>query len=140
MTLRPSDMLEIQSAIDQYERKFPRRPEPSAEVALAWKLGKREAARLTAGARDTEPESPVAEKHRPEFAQQECNRLVWAWEQLRLQWNFSYWPRFGTSPSAAGSTSTQPWVKGALRLGWWGMVALVTASVFFFGAIVGGLK
>ncbi len=42
MTLKPTDMLEIQSAIDEYERKFPRRPAPSAEVALAWRLGKRE--------------------------------------------------------------------------------------------------
>ena len=44
MTLRPTDMLEIQSAIDEYERKFPGRAAPSAEVALAWRLGKREAA------------------------------------------------------------------------------------------------
>jgi hypothetical protein len=43
MTLKPTDMLEIQSAIDEYERKFPGRPAPSAEVALAWRLGKREA-------------------------------------------------------------------------------------------------
>ena len=35
MTLKPTDMLEIQSAIDEYERKPPRRPTPSAEVALA---------------------------------------------------------------------------------------------------------
>ena len=46
MTLRPTDMLEIQSAIDEYERKFPGRAAPSAEVALAWRLGKREAAKL----------------------------------------------------------------------------------------------
>ena len=57
MTLKPTDMLEIQSAIDAYERKFPRRPAPSAEVALAWRLGKREwarrqAAQKTAGATD----------------------------------------------------------------------------------------
>ena len=37
MTLNPTDMLEIQTAIDEYERKFPRRPAPSAEVALAHK-------------------------------------------------------------------------------------------------------
>ena len=48
MTLKPTDMLEIQSAIDEYERKFPRRPAPSAEVALAWRLGKKEWARRQA--------------------------------------------------------------------------------------------
>ena len=48
MTLKPTDMLEIQSAIDEYERKFPRRPAPSAEVALAWRLGKREWAKRQA--------------------------------------------------------------------------------------------
>ena len=63
MTLRPTDMLEIQSAIDEYERKFPRRPAPSAEVALAWRLGKRVAARMFARAEDgpsqsSEPMAP----------------------------------------------------------------------------------
>ena len=48
MTLKPTDMLEIQSAIDAYERKFPRRPEPSATVALKWRLGKREWAKRLA--------------------------------------------------------------------------------------------
>ena len=33
-----------------------------------------------------------------------------------------------------------PWVKGVLLVGWWGVVAVVVASVFFFGAIVGGFK
>jgi hypothetical protein len=77
MTLKPTDMLEIQSAIDAYERKFPRRPEPSATAALKWRLGKRE---------------PV------------------------------------------------PWVRKALLVGWWGVFALVVASVFFIGALVGGFK
>ena len=45
MTLKPTDMLEIQSAIDEYERKYRGRTAPSAEVALAWRLGKREAAK-----------------------------------------------------------------------------------------------
>jgi hypothetical protein len=39
MTLTPSDMLAIQSAIDAYENRFPRRPSPSAEEALAWRAG-----------------------------------------------------------------------------------------------------
>ena len=58
MTLKPTDMLEIQSAIDEYERKFPRRPAPSAEVALAWRLSKREWAndrRPRAGGRGVRP-------------------------------------------------------------------------------------
>jgi hypothetical protein len=39
MTLTPSDMLAIQSAIDAYENRFPNRPSPSAEEALAWWAG-----------------------------------------------------------------------------------------------------
>ena len=39
MTLSPSDMLAIQSAIDRYERRFPDRPSPTAEEALAWRVG-----------------------------------------------------------------------------------------------------
>jgi hypothetical protein len=121
MALTPSDMLEIQSAIDEYEKKFPRRATPSAEVALAWRLGKREVAR---------------QKLASPFSGQECNRLVWAWEQIRLQWQM--WS-VSRQPSASVE-GLQPWVNRALRLGWWSMVAVVTASVFFFGAIVGGFK
>ena len=62
MTLKPTDMLEIQSAIDEYERKFPRRPAPSAEVALAWRLGKREAARRMARSRDSDLASSGEQK------------------------------------------------------------------------------
>jgi hypothetical protein len=36
MTLIPTDMLAIQTAIDAYEKKFPRRRSPSAKQALAW--------------------------------------------------------------------------------------------------------
>jgi hypothetical protein len=39
MTLTPSDMLAIQTAIDAYENRFPNRPSPSAEEALAWRVG-----------------------------------------------------------------------------------------------------
>jgi hypothetical protein len=39
MTLTPTDMLAIQSAIDAYEHKFPHRPSPSAAEALAWWSG-----------------------------------------------------------------------------------------------------
>jgi hypothetical protein len=31
-------------------------------------------------------------------------------------------------------------IKNALMVGWWGAVAVMVASVFFFGAIVGGFK
>jgi hypothetical protein len=41
MTLTPADMLSIQHAIDLYEKKFPHKPSPSAEVALAWLAGRR---------------------------------------------------------------------------------------------------
>jgi hypothetical protein len=39
MTLSPSDMLAIQSAIDRYERRFPDKPSPTAAEALAWRSG-----------------------------------------------------------------------------------------------------
>jgi hypothetical protein len=99
MTLKPTDMLEIQSAIDEYERKFPRRPAPSAEAALAWRLGKKEWARRQAA--ENAPQSSAEDA--PE--------------------------RFAS-----------PWVEKVLLVGWWGMVAVMVASVFVFGAIVGGFK
>jgi hypothetical protein len=97
MTLKPTDMLEIQSAIDAYERKFPRRPEPSATAALKWRVGKREWAKRLA----RNPELAFDEKQKPEPV---------------------------------------PWVRKALLVGWWGVFALVVASVFFIGALVGGFK
>lgn len=141
MTLRPSDMLEIQSAIDEYERKFPRRPAPSAEVALAWRLGKREWAKRQAAESSAQQGNPAVasdDEEKPDaiFAQQECSQLAWAWEQLRLRgqtWRFS----LESSELFGGST---PLVKGALRVGFWGVVVVLVASVFFFGAIVGGFK
>jgi hypothetical protein len=136
MTLKPTDMLEIQTAIDEYERKFPRRPAPSAEVALAWRLGKKEWARRQA-AENAPPDAPDLASSRQEapdsvFAEQECNRLVWAWQQLRLRWL--------TSADAAPEGFASPWVQKVLLVGWWGMVAVMVASVFVFGAIVGGFK
>jgi hypothetical protein len=38
--MTPLDILEIQSAIDRYEKKFPRKPSPTPAVALAWKASK----------------------------------------------------------------------------------------------------
>jgi hypothetical protein len=138
MTLKPTDMLEIQTAIDEYERKFPRRPAPSAEVALAWRLGKKEWAKRQAAKNAEEPVAADHASSRHEapdsvFAEQECNRFVWAWQQLR--------PRWLTGPSAADAPELPaPWVNKALMVGWWGMVAVMVASVFVFGAIVGGFK
>jgi len=137
MTLRPTDMLEIQSAIDDYERKFPRRPAPSAEVALAWRLGKREAKKRLASWGVEKPVSTEGGEPEPEFAEQECSRLAWVWERITLQWQI--W----TAPKEDDSEDTPallPWVKSVLLVGWWGVVAVVVASVFFFGAVVGGLK
>lgn len=129
MTLRPSDMLEIQSAIDEYEKRFPGRPAPSAEVALAWRLGKPGAAKRQKTSEEEKPE--------PEFAQQECSRLAWAWEQIILRWQIWTTPKEDDSEPAPAML---PLVKGVLVVGWWGVVAVAVASVFFFGAIVGGLK
>lgn len=41
MTLTFTDVFAIQAAIDAYENRFPRRPSPSAEEALAWQAGSR---------------------------------------------------------------------------------------------------
>jgi hypothetical protein len=41
MTLNSTDILNIQSAIDRYEQRFPGKPSPSAEDALAWQTDKR---------------------------------------------------------------------------------------------------
>jgi len=128
MTLKPTDMLEIQSAIDAYERKYPRRPEPSAAVALEWRLGKKEFARRWA----RNPDLEFGEKRRPDpiLAEQECNRLVWASQQLRIKWEIC----------RDAEDGLVPWVRKVLLVGWWGVIAVVTASVFFFGALVGGFK
>lgn len=128
MTLKPTDMLEIQSAIDAYERKFPRRPAPSAAVALEWRLGKREWARRLANNPELAPK--VEEKPEKVLAEQECNRLVWAWQQFRVGWQVN-----GDSEDGL-----VPWARKVLMVGWWGVIAVVVASVFFFGALVGGFK
>ncbi len=138
MTLKPTDMLEIQSAIDEYERKFRGRAAPSAEVALAWRLGKREAARILGSREEEKLASTKAEEFaEPEFAQQECSRLAWAWERITLQWQIWTAPKDDDSELDAGLL---PWVKGVLLVGWWGVVAVAVASIFFLGAFVGGLK
>jgi hypothetical protein len=114
MTLKPTDMLEIQSAIDQYERKFPRRPAPSAVVALAWRLGKKGFAWRQTAQQDAQPSVPGVGSSAGETA-----------DSILAEQEFSF-----------GS----PLIEHALMLGWWGAVAVMVASVFFFGAMVGGFK
>jgi hypothetical protein len=128
MTLKPTDMLEIQSAIDAYERKYPRRPEPSAAVALEWRLGKKEWAKRL----ERNPDLAFGEKEKADAVveEQEGNRLVWASKQLRIKWQ----------TSRDSEDGLVPWVRKALVVGWWGVMAVVVASVFFFGALVGGFK
>jgi hypothetical protein len=41
MPMTPRDILEIQSAIDCYEKKFPSKPSPTPAEALEWKAGQR---------------------------------------------------------------------------------------------------
>jgi hypothetical protein len=41
MTLTRTDVFAIQGAIDAYEKRFPRRPSPSATEALVWQAGGR---------------------------------------------------------------------------------------------------
>jgi hypothetical protein len=120
MTLKPTDMLEIQSAIDAYERKFPRRPEPSATVALKWRLGKREWAQRLA----QNPELAFDENKKREPV------LAEAWERFRVKWQ----------TSRDSEDGLVPWVRKALLVGGWGVFALLVAFVFFFGALVGGFK
>jgi hypothetical protein len=39
--LSPMDILVIQNAMEEYSQKYPDRPTPSAEEALAWQFGDR---------------------------------------------------------------------------------------------------
>ena len=126
MTLRPTDMLRIQSAIDEYEKKYPRRPAPTAEQALTWRLGKRAAAQILKEDEAAETE-PV--KHRPVFEER-------APRKIRLGWFIVRMPRM----APALSEDTTPALKGVVRLGWWGMLAVGTVSIFALGAFVGGFK
>jgi hypothetical protein len=134
MTLNPTDMLLIQTAIDEYERRFPRRPAPSAEVALSWRLGKRAARRILAQADSDRPSSAAERKSHAVFAEQECNWFVWAWQQVWLYlqtWDFA---------DAGAANGLTLWFKRALVVGLWGVAAVAVVSVFFLGALVGGFK
>jgi hypothetical protein len=41
MAMTPRGILEIQSAMDRYEKKFPGKPSPTPTEALVWKAGNR---------------------------------------------------------------------------------------------------
>ncbi|MGC2404478.1 MAG: hypothetical protein WA510_32105 [Acidobacteriaceae bacterium] len=152
MTLRPTDMLEIQSAIDAYERKFPRRPAPTAEVALAWRLGKKEWARrqatqqmaqkagddaaLSSRSVSSKSGSTKRVRTREKFEQPRTRGLFWLLGQMRLRWQ-NWCDDLASSDVLEDSP---PLVKGALRVGLYGVAAVLVASVFVLGAIVGGFK
>lgn len=70
--LTPGDMFEIQSALDGYEKAFPRKPSPSPAAALAWAAGQRETA-----------------------LPGECGLLSWLWESFLIWWQVSAILRIG---------------------------------------------
>ncbi len=95
MTLRPTDMLEIQSAIDAYERKFPRRPTPTAEVALEWRFGKKAWAQRQAAMAQAEGADPSSQgsvnngaplKKARRATQPSGNGLVWLLGLVLSRW------------------------------------------------------
>jgi hypothetical protein len=146
MTLRPTDMLEIQSAIDAYERKFPRRPAPTAEVALAWRLGKKEWARRQAAQRMAEEGGNATAvssgraservRTRERLSPSQTRGLFWLLGQMRLRWQA--WCR--DLESAEALEDSPPLVKGVLRVSLYGVAAVLVASVFVLGALVGSFK
>jgi len=87
--LRPFDVFEIQTAIDKYERRHPRRATPSAEVALAWTLGWRGRTRVSPGAsikQREENQSHRKQKRRPIRLEGEVGPLRWAYEAFLVWW------------------------------------------------------
>jgi hypothetical protein len=127
MTLTPSDILEIQSAIDEYEKRFPRKPSPSVAEALAWRLGKRKAAMRAAVQSHTDPASSGMGA---DPSQRECNRRARTWKKTRLRvWH-----------TRRHTTGLRLWVMRTLLLCGWGLVATLSALFFLLGAFVGGFK
>jgi hypothetical protein len=71
MSLTTTDILNIQSAIDSYEKQYPLRPSPSAAEALAWQAGKH------------------AEKwsnQDSKLASDEAGPISWAWQSILFWW------------------------------------------------------
>lgn len=56
--LSPMDILVIQNAMEDYSQKYPDRPVPSAEEALAWKFG-------DSGSRKERRQTNATEKRAP---------------------------------------------------------------------------
>jgi hypothetical protein len=52
------DILVIQNAMEEYSRKYPERPTPSAEEALAWQFGDR-------GRRKKQPQTSATDERAP---------------------------------------------------------------------------
>jgi hypothetical protein len=143
MTLKPTDMLEIQSAIDAYERKFPHRPPPTPEVALAWRLGKKAWAKRQAAARMAEATGedapgavlPSREKS-GDSLKPTGNALMWLLRQVRLRFE-----GMRTDLESSGVyEDSAPLVQSVLKVGFWGVAAVLVVSVFLLGAVVGGFK
>lgn len=90
--LRPFDVFEIQTAIDKYERKHPRRATPTAEVALAWSLGWRGRTLVSAktgSPRTTENRPRIRhqkQKRRPIKLDGEVGPVRWAYEAFLVWW------------------------------------------------------
>jgi hypothetical protein len=82
--LRPFDVFEIQTAIDKYERRHPRRATPSAEVALAWSSGWRGRARRAAGA--SIEHTQRRQNSRQMRLEGEVGPLRWAYEAFLVWW------------------------------------------------------
>jgi hypothetical protein len=57
--LSPMDILVIQNAIEEYSRKYPDRPIPSAEEALAWQFGDRSRRKKGRQAKPADERAPV---------------------------------------------------------------------------------
>ena len=86
--LRPFDVFEIQTAIDDYERRHPQCATPSAEVALAWRLGWRGRGRASALAFDeqTKQKPPRKLKRQQTKLEGEVGLLRWAYEGFLVWW------------------------------------------------------
>ena len=86
--LRPFDVFEIQTAIDDYERRHPRCATPSAEVALAWRLRGRGRERASSHAFDQQTkQKPPRKLNRPRTRfEGEVGLLRWAYEGFLVWW------------------------------------------------------
>jgi hypothetical protein len=86
--LRPFDVFEIQTAIDDYERRHPRCATPSAEVALAWRLGWRGRSRASPDSfnQQTEQKPPRKLKRQRTRFEGEVGLLRWAYEGFLMWW------------------------------------------------------